>query len=105
MNPIIHDRIDEITKICRTYKVKSLYSFGSVNRGSFKNESDIDLLISFQDISVEEYTNNYFDLHRIFENLFQRQVDLITTNSLSNPYLIKSVDQTKSLIYDCLGGS
>ena len=100
MNQLIQDRIDDIRKICMTYKVKSLYSFGSANTSTFSNESDIDLLISFEDISVEEYTNNYFDLHQIFENMFQRQIDLVTTNSLSNPYFIKSVDQTKSLIYE-----
>jgi len=100
MNPIIQEKIEEIRKICQAYKVRNLYSFGSINTSSFKNESDIDLLLSFQDISIEEYTNNYFDLHTRFEELFNRSVDLITTNSLSNSYFIKSVDQTKTLIYE-----
>ena len=82
-----------------TYKVRDLYSFGSVNTSTFKDDSDIDLLVSFKDISIGEYADNYFDLHYKFEELFNRPIDLVTTNSLSNPYFIKSVDQTKRLIY------
>ncbi len=99
MNPIFQNRIDEIRKICMTYKVRDLYSFGSVNTSTFKDDSDIDLLVSFKDISIGEYADNYFDLHYKFEELFNRPIDLVTTNSLSNPYFIKSVDQTKRLIY------
>lgn len=100
MNPIIQKRIDEIRQICLMYKVRSLYSFGSVNTSSFRDDSDIDLLISFKDISIEEYSDNYFDLHTRFEELFNRSIDLITMNSLSNPYFIKSIDHTKTLIYE-----
>jgi uncharacterized protein len=100
MNPIIQEKIDEIRKICKDYQVRDLYSFGSVNTPVFKEDSDIDLLISFDDISIEEYTNNYFNLHYKFEELFNRPVDLITKNSLSNPYFIKSIEQTKTLIYE-----
>jgi predicted nucleotidyltransferase len=99
MNPIFQERIDEIKEICLAFKVRDLYSFGSVNTLTFKDDSDIDLLISFKDILIEEYTNNYFELHYKFEELFKRPVDLITENSLSNPYFIKSIDQTKTLIY------
>lgn len=99
MNPIFQNKIDEIRKICQDYNVRDLYSFGSVNKPTFNENSDIDLLISFKDISIEEYTNNYFDLHYKFEELFHRPVDLVTLNSLSNPYFIQSVDQTKILIY------
>ncbi len=99
MNPIFQDRIDEIREICKAYEVRDLYSFGSVNTLSFRGDSDIDLLISFNDISIEEYANNYFDLHYKFEELFNRRIDLVTTNSLSNPYFIKSIDRTKTLIY------
>jgi predicted nucleotidyltransferase len=100
MNPIILKRIDDIRRICLNYKVRNLYSFGSVNTSSFRDDSDIDLLISFKDISIEEYTDNYFDLHNQFEKLFNRSVDLITMNSLSNPYFIKSINETKTLIYE-----
>jgi predicted nucleotidyltransferase len=46
-----------------------------------------------------DYADAYFDLAEEFENLFQRQVDLVTDKSLANPYFIASVNQTKTMLY------
>ena len=62
-------------------------------------KSDIDLLISFKPMDFGDYADSYFDLADKFENLFQRPVVLVTDKSLSNPYFINSVNQTKTLIY------
>jgi len=99
MNKIIIDRIDALKQLCNTYKVKSMYVFGSVCTDKFSDKSDIDILISFDNLSVEQYTDNYFDLHYKLQDLFGRKIDLLTENSLSNPYFIKGVEQTKQLIY------
>jgi uncharacterized protein len=81
------------------YRVRRMYAFGSVCTDKFNNNSDIDFLISFEDISYEQYTDNYFDLHYKLQDLFNRRIDLLTENSLSNPYFINGVDRTKQLIY------
>ena len=101
MNTILNEQLNEIKRLCNTYNVQSLYSFGSVNKSSFNKNSDIDLLIAFKkNISIEDYTENYFALHQKFSELFKRKVDLVTENSLTNPYFIKSVDQNKQLLYE-----
>jgi len=99
MNSIINEKIDELIKLCNIYKVKSMYAFGSVCTDKFNENSDIDLLISFDNLSIDQYTDNYFDLHYKLENLFNREIDLLTDKSLSNPYFIQSLEQTKQLIY------
>lgn len=100
MNNILTDRIEELKKLCIMYKVKSLYTFGSVNTEYFTDKSDIDFLISFdKSISIEEYSENYFLLHYQLQSLFKREIDLLTENSLSNPYFIKGIEQTKQLLY------
>ena len=100
MNPIIENKLSELTILCKQYKIKSLYAFGSVNDETFNSESDIDFLISFEnDISIEEYTNNYFSFHYTLQELFKRNIDLLTENSLSNPYFIKGIEKTKQLLY------
>ena len=82
-------------------KVKKLYAFGSVVSNQFKPESDIDFLISFdENISAEQYTENYFSLHYKLKELFNRKIDLITEKSLKNPYFIESVNKSKELIYE-----
>ncbi len=99
MNQIIQDRLHDINLLCSNHKVKELYAFGSVCTDNFNAQSDIDLLISFENISIEEYTENYFLLHHLFEELLKRPIDLVTERSLSNPYFIESVNKTKTLIY------
>jgi uncharacterized protein len=99
MNRIISDRIDDLKRLCDTYNVKSMYVFGSVCTDRFNENSDIDILISFDTISIDQYTDNYFELHYKLEDLFGRKIDLLTDKSLSNPYFIKGIEQTKQLIY------
>lgn len=91
--------MNELNDLCRQYDIKSMYVFGSVCTEKFNAESDIDILISFKDISIEKYTDNYFELHYKLEGLFGRKVDLLTERSLSNPYLIESIEETKRLLY------
>ena len=76
-----------------------MYVFGSVCTEKFNDTSDIDILISFKELSIEQYTDNYFELHYKLQDLFGRKIDLLTEKSLSNPFFIKGVEQTKQLIY------
>ena len=99
MNRIINDKLDQLKELCRKYKVKTMYLFGSVCTDKFHDTSDIDFLISFDNLSIEEYTENYFELHYKLQELFSRKIDLLTERSLSNPYFIKGLEQTKQLVY------
>lgn len=99
MQKFILNKMNELKKLCETYDVRTLYLFGSASSDKFNNSSDIDILVSFKDISIEKYTDNYFELHYKLEELFERKIDLITENSLSNPYFIESIEETKQLLY------
>jgi predicted nucleotidyltransferase len=99
MQTLIKEKLNELKKLCDFYDVKTMYVFGSACNESFNEHSDIDILISFKEISVEKYTDNYFDLHEKLEGLFGRNVDLVTESSLSNPYLIESIEESKQLLY------
>jgi predicted nucleotidyltransferase len=100
MNRIVADKTQQITGLCKKYRVAKMYLFGSAATAMFNENSDLDFLISFSsDVSLEEYADNYFDLMYALEDLFGRKVDLVTEKTLSNPYFIESVEQTKLLIY------
>jgi uncharacterized protein len=99
MQRLILDNMDKINALCMMNNVKTLFAFGSVCTDKFNDQSDIDLLISFKPMDYGDYADTYFDLADKFENLFQRPVDLVTDKSLSNPYFIDSVNQTKTLLY------
>jgi uncharacterized protein len=101
MQQILEKRREDIKGICQNLKVKRLYAFGSVVSEKFRKDSDIDFLISFADnLSVEEYTDNYFSLHYRLRELFDREIDIVTERTLSNPYFIESINETKELIYE-----
>jgi len=77
-----------------------MYLFGSAAHGLLNESSDVDFLISFRgDIDLIEYADNYFDLMFELEKLFGRNVDLVNEKTLVNPYFIRSIEQTKQLIY------
>jgi uncharacterized protein len=91
MKMFIEQRKNDIRKICQELKGKRLYAFGSAVSDDFKDKSDLDFLISFVDgLSIEEYTNNYFSLHYKLRELFNREIDIVTERTLSNPYFSKA---------------
>lgn len=101
MNPIIEENINVIKDICQTHDVDKMWVFGSVCTDKFNEKSDVDLIITFQPhISIDRYTDNYFNLHDKFQNLFKHPIDLLTDKMLSNPYFIKVMEKTKTLIYE-----
>lgn len=91
--------MNNIKALCLAHNVKALFAFGSVCTDKFDDNSDVDLLISFNPMDFGDYADTYFDLADKFEILFQRTVDLVTEKSLSNPCFIDSVNKTKTLLY------
>ena|SRR6185503_2199206 len=91
--------IDQIRKLCKSNKVKSLFAFGSVLSEDFKPDSDIDLIVDIEAKDPLIYSDSYFNLKFQLEQLFKRKIDLLEQNSIKNPYLSKQIDETKVLIY------
>ena len=96
---IIESNLEKIKLLCARHKVKSLFIFGSVLTHSFQEKSDIDFIVDFDSIALEDYADNYFDLKDQFEKLFHRPVDLLEEKGIRNPYFKSSVDSQKQLIY------
>lgn len=101
MNIVLKDRLPELSKLMKQYKVKKAFAFGSVTNDTFNKDSDIDIVIDFEEgIDPIEYGENYFKILYALQDLLKRDVDLITERSLRNPFFIKSVNQTKVPIYE-----
>jgi predicted nucleotidyltransferase len=89
----------DIIKLCKTHKVKSLYAFGSILTDNFNKESDIDLIVDFSNIDVEDYADNYFDFKFSLQDLLKRPIDLLEEKAIKNPYFRQSVNQQRKLVY------
>ena len=101
MQNIIEKHKSELIRICKSLNVIRLYAFGSVVTDKFDKDSDIDFLISFPDnMTIEEYTENYFQLHYNLRELFKHEIDIVTERTLSNPYFIESIEESKKMIYE-----
>lgn len=99
MKALIEKNLKEIERICKDRFVTKLYTFGSVNTDEFQDSSDIDLLVEFGEIEIEEYADNYFDMCDELEEIFERKVDLVTIKSVKNPYFKKELENTRQLIF------
>jgi predicted nucleotidyltransferase len=92
-------KINDIVRLCRLHKVSKLFAFGSVLKESFNDESDIDLIVDFDQVPIEDYADNYFDLKYELESLFNRPVDLLEEQAIRNPYFKREVEKERQLIY------
>jgi uncharacterized protein len=95
----LNNYTSDIIRICKTHKVKSLYAFGSVLTDNFMTDSDIDLIVDFENIDVIDYPDNYFDFKFSLQNILKRPIDLLEEQAIKNPYFRKNVNQQRQLIY------
>lgn len=96
---IIERNIDAIKKLCAVYAVAQMSVFGSVLTDRFNDDSDIDILVTFDALPVENYAENYLQLQESLQNLLGREVDLVEDKAIRNPVFRNQVDRTKVQIY------
>ena len=90
----------QLFALCRKYKVRKLYAFGSILTPRFNEQSDVDILVDFNsEIDHNNYADNYFDFYEALKALFERDVDLVDETSVKNPYFKEELEETKYLIY------
>ena len=68
------------------YGVRRIGLFGSFARNESTDQSDIDLIVDFE----EKTFDNFMDLSFALEDIFNRKVDLLTNKSIS-PYILPYV--------------
>ncbi len=66
--------------IRQKFGVKRIGIFGSFARGEEREDSDLDVLVEFEE--GQKTFDNYMDLKFYLEDLFGREVDLVTEKAL-----------------------
>jgi predicted nucleotidyltransferase len=81
---------EKLREICKRFLIHELALFGSALREDFNENSDIDLLVEFTPESGISLFD-IIDLKDEFENLFGREVDIVSKNAIkrSNNYIRK----------------
>ena len=100
MNPIIDDNREELLRLCKKYRVKRLDIFGSAVGDKFDPEtSDLDLLVTFEDVGFGEADDTYFGFLESLGELFNRHIDLVMESAIKNPYFREAVEESRTLLY------
>jgi len=100
MDSSILSSIAVLSQFFEQHKIEKAYIFGSATSGNFNKNSDIDLIIKFKPgIPPLERGELWWNLHDTLRDHFNREIDIITENSLKNPYFIKELERSKELIY------
>ena len=89
----------EIANLCAKHKVNKLFAIGSVVRNDFRAESDIDLIVDFDNMNIEQYADNYFSLKFSLQEVLKKPIDLLEEKAIKNPYFKKAIEQQRQLIY------
>ncbi len=100
MIALVADKRHEIATLCRTFGIHKLDVFGSAATEAFDPQtSDIDFLV---DLGGYEpgVAMRYLDFADALEDLLGRDVDLVTEDSIRNPYFRRSVEQTREPVYE-----
>jgi predicted nucleotidyltransferase len=98
---VISQHLEDIRALCREYGVVRLDIFGSATREDFESQrSDIDLLVEFApETDLGPWMARFFELQERLETLLGRKVDLVMAKGVRNPYLLRSIDQDRRVLY------
>ena len=98
---MIKSRHKDFVDLCKGHKVSKIYAFGSSVTDQFDPvKSDVDVVVELDIKDPLKYGETLLQLWDQLEIFFDRKVDLLTDDSINNPYLRKSIESTKKLIYD-----
>jgi len=92
------EMIETIREYFKTQPVLKAWIFGSYARGEETPESDVDILVVYDDskpVGLMKIANMYVNLKK----LLQREVDLVEEGTLL-PFAVESANRDKKLIYE-----
>jgi uncharacterized protein len=92
---IPHDRI---SGFCRKWRIKELALFGSTLRDDFRPESDVDVLVTFQD-DVPWGLFEIMEMTEELQKIFGRNVDLVEKEALRNPFRRREILSQYQVVY------
>ena len=97
--------MDEIAEFCRRWKIQEMAVFGSVLRADFDSESDIDIIVTFDD-DAEWSLLDHIRMQQELQAVLQRDVDVVTRHAVEqsdNWIRRKEILSTASVIFSGSG--
>jgi len=90
--------LSQIEEFCRKWRVREFSLFGSVLRDDFGPDSDVDVLVAFEDDAPWSLWD-IVEMREDLEALFGRQVDLVEKRALRNPFRKREILRAHEVVY------
>ena len=88
----------DIIRLCKKYCINELSIFGSAIRDDFSQDSDVDILVSF-DQNSKITLFDIIELENELSELLNREVDVVEKEALKNPIRKNQILSTREVIY------
>jgi len=89
---------EKIAEFCRKWKITEFALFGSVLREDFGPDSDIDVLVTFQDDAPWSMWD-LLDMRKELKDLVGRNVDIVEKDALRNPFRKQEILNNMEIMY------
>ncbi len=101
MLALLKHKSPEIAVLCKRFGVRQLVLFGSAARQEdfSPGASDIDFLVEFESDTPVQTLQQYFELRTELSTVLGHPVDLVGMDTIINPYLLKSINEDKEVVY------
>lgn len=90
---------DRIADFCRKWRIREFSLFGSILRDDFRPDSDVDVLVVFDDdvtFDWDQWLAMEAELRAIFGN---RNIDLVERRLIKNPFRRDHILTNRRIIY------
>ncbi len=87
-----------IEEFCRTWHITEFALFGSVLRDDFRGDSDVDVLVTFQE-GFRPSLDGWLDMEDDLAAAFGRKVDLVEKSRIENPFIRRHVLHHHEVLY------
>ncbi|MBI1776750.1 MAG: nucleotidyltransferase domain-containing protein [Proteobacteria bacterium] len=101
MHALIAEQRERIAELCRRHGVRRLEIFGSGARATDfdPDRSDVDFLVEFDDEASAPSLKRFFAFRDGLVAVLGRPVDLVSADSIVNPYVKAEVERTREPVY------
>ncbi len=89
---------EEIASFCHRWRVKELAIFGSALSDDFRPDSDVDVLVVFDD-GAKWSLFDHIRAEEELKGIFGREVDLVERKAIRNPFRRHHILSNHEVIY------
>jgi uncharacterized protein len=89
---------EKIAEFCRKWGIREFSLFGSVLRDDFRPDSDVDVLVVYDDRIKKDF-HSYMEAVEDLKRMFGREVDLVEKSAIKNPFRRHHILNNREVVY------